>query len=240
MIEEIEGLPEGTLGFRIHGTVTGEDYDTILTPAIDRAVETYDRIRLLLQVGPDFRGYSLDAAWDDARLGLRHWRGFERVAVATDTLWVRTAVRAMGFVMPCPVQLFGLQELEEARRWLFESLGTIHLEARDGYIQVQLLGKLEPSAYDAVSEEIDTLMSGATPVRLLIDLRQFDGWSGLAALGDHLSLVHEHRRVPQRIAVVGDRAWQRLAERVASRFVNARTMFFDADDYPGAEAWISA
>jgi hypothetical protein len=54
MIEEIAGLPEGTLGFKISGNVTGGDYDSVLTPAIDKAIEKFDRIRLLAQVGPDF------------------------------------------------------------------------------------------------------------------------------------------------------------------------------------------
>ena len=61
-----------------------------------------------------------------------------------------------------------------------------------------------------------------------------------AAIGEHLSLVREHRRVPERLAVVGNKAWQKLAEKVMGRFVNARTRFFDGDDYEGAVAWLSA
>ena len=67
MIEEITGLPTGTLGFRVSGNVTGDDYDNVLTPAIDKAIEEFDRIKLLAQIGPDFKGYSLDAAWDDTK-----------------------------------------------------------------------------------------------------------------------------------------------------------------------------
>jgi hypothetical protein len=59
MIEEIAGLPEGTLGFKISGDVTGSDYDSVLTPVVDKAIEEFDRIRLLAQVGPNFEGYSL-------------------------------------------------------------------------------------------------------------------------------------------------------------------------------------
>ena len=240
MIEEITGLPAGTLGFKVSGNVTGDDYDNVLTPAIDKAIEEFDRIKLLAQIGPDFKGYSLDAAWDDAKLGLRHWNGFDRVALATDVSWIRTMIKAIGFMMPCPVQLFELGEVDDAKRWLSESLGSIQLDTEGDVISVRLLGKLEPSAYDGVSEEIDNLMSRLEHVRLMLDLREFDGWSGLAALVNHLSLVREHQSVPERIAVVGDKAWQNLAEKVMSRFVNARTQFFDAEDFEGAKAWISA
>jgi hypothetical protein len=240
MIEEIAGLPEGTLGFKISGVVTGRDYDSVLTPAVDKAIEEFDRIRLLVQVGPDFRSYSLDAIWDDTKLGLRHWNGFARVAVVTDVGWIKTGVKAMAFMMPCPVQLFAIAELDDARRWLSESLGSIHIHSEGDVLTARLIGKLDPDAYAGVNEEIDNLMSHAEHVRLVLDLRKFDGWSGLTALGDHLSLVREHYRIPERIAIVGDKAWQKMAGKIMSRFVNAQTKFFDSGDYDGAVAWVAA
>ena len=240
MIEALNGLPEGTVGFKVSGNVCGEDYDTVLTPAVDTAIERFDRIKLLMQIGPDFKGYSIEAAWDDTKLGLRHWSGFSLAAIVTDVGWVRNACKAMSFMMPCPTQLFALDELDDAKRWLQESLGSIHLSHNDNVVTARLIGKLEPSAYDGVDAEIDNLMSIPEHPRLLLDLREFDGWTGLSALGNHLSLIREHRRVPERIAVVGDKAWQKMAERIMSKFVNAKAMFFDGDDYNGAVAWISS
>jgi hypothetical protein len=144
----------------------------------------------------------------------------------------------MGVMLPYPVQLFNIDQLDEARRWLEEALGSIHLSIDGDIVTVQLLGKLEPSAYESINAEMDNVMSKTEHVRLLLDLREFDGWSGLAALGNHLSLIREHRHIPERIAVVGDKAWQHLAEKIMSRFVNARAQFFDAEDYEGANAWI--
>jgi len=240
MIEGIAGLPEGTLGFKISGNVTGSDYDSVLTPAIDKAIEEFDRIKLLAQVGPDFESYSLDAIWDDTKLGLRHWNGFERVAVVTDVGWIKTGVKAMAFMMPCPLQLFAIDELDDAKRWLSESLGSIQVECEGNIVTARLLGKLDPGAYDGVNEEIDNVMSRAEHVRLVLDLREFDGWSGLSALGDHLSLVREHYRVPERFAIVGDKAWQKMAVKIMAKFVNAQTRFFDSGDYEGAVAWVAA
>jgi len=239
MIEELSGLPSGTIGFRATGKVTGDDYDKVLTPAIDRAIDEFHRIKLLALLGPDFDGYSLEAAWDDTRLGLRHWSGFERIAVATDIGWIKAGIRAVGFMLPCPIKLFSLGEEDDARRWLDESLGTIHFHSVDDVIVAQLIGKLEASTYDNIDEKIADAFSRTDHPRLLLDLREFDGWSGLSALGQHLSLVNEHRRKPERVAVVGDKAWQRLAERIMSRFVNAKAKFFDADDYDGAQAWVA-
>lgn len=237
MIKVMTGLPEETLGFNISGSVTGGDYDYVLTPAIDNALEKFDRIKLLAQVGPEFKGYSLDAMWDDTKLGLRHWSGFERVAIVTDVGWMKTGVKAMAFMMPCPVQLFAIGELDDAKRWLSESLGTIHIDSQGDIVTLRLLGKLEPSAYDGVSDEIDNVMSHSEHVRLVLDLREFDGWSGLGALGNHLSLVREHYRVPERIAIVGEKAWQKMAEKIMSKFVRAQSRFFDSSNYDAAIEW---
>ena len=239
MIEEMSGLPAGTIGFRATGKVTDDDYDDVLTPAIDRAIEAHDRIKLLAQLGPELDGYSMEAAWEDTKLGLRHWNGFERVAIVTDEKWVRGVMKAFGFMMPCPIQLFALDELDEAKRWLQESLGTMHFSVNDGVVIAKLMGKLEPSAYEGIEAELASVMSENEHVKLLLDLREFDGWSGLSALGNHLSLVREHRRKPERIAIVGNKAWQRLAEKIMSQFVNAKAHFFDGDDYDGAIAWVS-
>ena len=76
---------------------------------------------------------------------------------------------------------------------------TSQVDSEGDVVTARLLGKLDPSAYDGVNEEIDNVMSRAEHVRLVLDLREFDGWSGLSALGDHLSLVREHYRVPERL-----------------------------------------
>lgn len=87
--------------------------------------------------------------------------------------------------------------------------------------------------------KIDDAFSQTDCPSLLLDLREFDGWSGLSALGQHLSLVRKHHRQPHRIAIVGDETWQKLAEKVLSLFVNAKTHFFDKDDYDDARVWVA-
>jgi hypothetical protein len=242
MIEQIEGRPEGTLEYRCTGRITGEDYEKVLIPGVERALAEHDQIRLLCQIGPDFEIFQLDAAWDDAKLGLRHWNAFERMAVVTDVAWIRGTIRAMGFALPCPIQIFDLDELDEARRWLQESLGAIHLAFEDGsrLVRAQLLGSLEPSAYRDVNEEIDAFVARHTPFRLLLDLREFDGWEGIAGLREHLSLVRDHRRSLERAAIVGNRRWERLAARIIPRVVGVEARFFEASKYSDAEKWVTA
>ncbi|MCB1313381.1 MAG: STAS/SEC14 domain-containing protein [Sedimentitalea sp.] len=240
MIEVTPGRAEASIDVRMTGKLTAKDYEDVLAPALQAALETHDRVKVLVQIGPGFDGFEAGALWSDAKLGLSHWRGFDRVAVVTDVDWIEHTMKIFGFAMPCPVRVFDLDEVDEARRWLGESLGSIHLaEAGGDVLQVQMIGKLDSAAYARAEERLDAFIRDHDSLKLLLDLREFDGWQGLSALGDHFSLVREHYRIPSKVAVVGDAAWQKLAERILSRFVKAETRYFDEDDFADATAWIT-
>ena len=237
MIKEMTNMPEGVLGIRLSGKISGDDYEQVLTPAVNRVIEEHVRIRLLAELGADFESYSLDAAWEDSKLGIKHWKGFERAAIVTDIKWVTTAMKAMGFMLPCPIKTFPLNERENAKRWLSESFGSIRIDANANLVKAQLIGQLEPSAYDHANADIDHAMSQSDDVRLLLDLREFDGWSGLSAISDHVTLVKQHHKVPRKIAIVGNKTWQKMAEKVVGTFTKGETQFFNAGDYDQAVQW---
>jgi hypothetical protein len=240
MIELKPTNDDGVLEIHMTGTITAEDYRTILTPGLDEALAERDRVRLLVRIGPGFDGYSAKAAWADTKLGLRHWRGFDRIAVVTDVDWIETAVGALGFALPGPVETFDMNELEEARRWLTESLGSMHVsDLGNDIVQVQLMGKLDSAAYERGEEALDAFIRDHSGLKLLLDLREFDGWQGLAALGDHLKLVRDHRHVPSRVAVVGDEGWQKLAASLMRRFISADSRYFDEDHLDDAKRFLA-
>ena len=238
MIECMSGLPDGILGFSFKGQITAQDYDQVLTPALDAALLQHSHLKLLAQFGPRFEGYDLGAAWADGREALRHWDGFERLALVSDLDWVHTTMAAFSLVMPCPVRVFTNAQLENARRWLEESLGTIHVERHQEVVYVQLIGTVEASVYDRLEANVNAAFVGLDGVRLLLDLRQFDGWAGLGALGRHLAFASEHRLAIRRVVVLGNKAWQALAQKVVSKFTNAESRFFEGSDHALAEAWI--
>ncbi len=229
------------LEVRVTGKVAAEDYETVLTPAVEAALEDHERIRMLVVIEEGFEGYDWGAAWADSKLGLSHWRGFERVAVVCGSGWVRGAVRAFAPLVPCPVQLFDPSEEESARRWMRESLGAVHLTDLGGpALMVQLMGRIDPDAIARAEAGLAAHIRERDGFRLLLDLRAFDGWQGLSALSSHFSLVREHAPQAERVGVIGDKAWQRAARGVAARFLNAKTAYFEADDLEGAKAWLTA
>jgi hypothetical protein len=240
MIEILRQTPEGYLEFRIDGRVTEADYQDAIIPAIENGLRDSDRLRVLVIVGAGFEGYSAGAAWADTRLGVSHWRGFERIAVATDSTFVANASRILGAFMPNPVRVFPLADADDARRWLEESLGTIHIHEGPGKLmRAELVGTLDRAAYDRAEDRIDGFIEAHPRIRLVVDLRQFDGWQGLGALGEHLSLVREHRHAPEKVAVIGHTGWQKMGQRVFGRLVRAETRFFEPAEAQAAQDWVT-
>jgi hypothetical protein len=121
MIEQIEGLPAGTLGFRARGQVTAADYERVLVPDVEAAFALNRKLRLLYVIGEDFTGFDPGAMWDDAKLGMRHVSGWDRVAMVTDVPWLRMTATAMGFVLPAEFRLFPLVALDAAKSWVSEA-----------------------------------------------------------------------------------------------------------------------
>ena len=118
MIEQIEGLPAGTLGFRASGQVTAADYERVLVPDIEAAFVLHRKLRLLYHVGPDFTGFDPGAMWEDFKVGIEHLTRWERVAVVTDVEWIGKAVRFFAFLLPATTKLFSRDEAAQARAWI--------------------------------------------------------------------------------------------------------------------------
>ena len=120
MVEKLDGMPEGTLGFRISGRLTREEYFQLLDPVRDQ-LERGDKLSFLVVTDPDFEGLDLGALWEDVKaagsVGLQHRSSWDRLAVVTDKDWMRHAISAFGWLSPGELRVFDPDELEQAKAW---------------------------------------------------------------------------------------------------------------------------
>jgi hypothetical protein len=119
MMELMQGLPDNVLGIVGSGTITGEDYDTVLIPAMKDKLQKYKKIRILYQLNNDFVHYALDAYLEDAKVTW-HTLSFEKVAVVSDVHWINDSVNLYKFIIPVPVKVFSNNELDKAKVWVIE------------------------------------------------------------------------------------------------------------------------
>ncbi len=121
MIETIEDMPAGTIGFRSSGDLTGDDYREVLIPSLKEVIERGDKVRMLFVVGENFRetpGGLFEDMKTGATLGAGHLSSWEKTALVTDQDWVKKAVRFFGWMAPGEIKILPLAEEEEARTWL--------------------------------------------------------------------------------------------------------------------------
>jgi hypothetical protein len=120
MIERMDGMPEGTIGLRATGKLTKEDYVGALEPALREGVDSGE-LRLLF-VLTDFDGLEPSAVAEDMRTGMRAWvrdhSAWRRFAIATDVEWVGRAMHMFAWLAPGEVEVYGLDQLEEAKAWV--------------------------------------------------------------------------------------------------------------------------
>jgi hypothetical protein len=117
----LQGLPENVLGIEAAGEIEDDDYEDVILPAVARILEQHDKVRVIYVLGDDFEKFDAEAAWEDAKMGLRHFGNWERIAFVTDHPGYRRAVKMFGFLMPGDVQVFPLAEQARAEAWIAAS-----------------------------------------------------------------------------------------------------------------------
>lgn len=106
---------------RVDGKLAKKDYETFV-PEIERILQK-GKIRILLEL-VDFHGWTAGALWEDTKFAAHHFKDIERIAIVGDKLWEKgMAVFCRPFTTAI-VQYFDRDQIEEARKWIWESKKT--------------------------------------------------------------------------------------------------------------------
>ncbi|MCH8900175.1 MAG: STAS/SEC14 domain-containing protein [Acidobacteria bacterium] len=117
MIKMMDNLPGNVIGFEAIGEVDAGDYKSTLDPAVDAALQTHDKLRLVYVLGEQFEGYTGGAMWEDTKLGIGHWGAWEKIPIVTDSEWVENGIKAFGWMVPGEVKTYSTAALDDATEW---------------------------------------------------------------------------------------------------------------------------
>ena len=241
MIERITDLPGGIFGVRAMGTLTADDYESVIAPFVDDLRRHRKRVRCLVEVGSGFTGVTPAAAWEDVKLGLRAMRAFDGCAVLTDDDRIRGASRVGAFLLPCPVRLFTLGERSAAVAWLTSLPAAAAIRPRliqPGVIVVEVVEPLRTEDFVVLAEIVDGwLADHATPPGLVVHTRRIPGWATPGSLLRHVGFVLGHHHRIERVAVASDARGAALLPQVAGRVLHPQARAFGYDRLDDAVAW---
>lgn len=119
MIELLPDMPQGVIGIRVSGRLSGDELRDV-KPRIFELLHTGE-IRIVEVIADDYQGFGPGGLVEDLKLGLGtvipHHSAFRRIAVVSDKDWVAHVVHALAWVIPGDIAVFGLDELESAKNW---------------------------------------------------------------------------------------------------------------------------
>lgn len=116
MLREIDGLPDGVIGFDAEGEIHSDDYTETLGPALQGVLDAGRDIRIVL-VFESWDGLSAGGVWEDLKIGSEHIRRWKKIALVTDIEWMLRVTALFGWMTPGEVKTFSLAERDDAIAW---------------------------------------------------------------------------------------------------------------------------
>ena len=102
----------------------------------------------------------------------------------------------------------------------------------------KMSGKLHDADYQTFGPAIDAAIAQHGKVRLLAQFHDFQGWD-LHALWDDIKFSTTHCTKIDRIALVGEKTWEKWMAKVCKPFTMAKIMYFDVAEIDKAWVWLA-
>lgn len=118
MLQLMKDLPQHVVGVRAVGNVNKEDYEQTLVPAIEKAANEFKEINLLMVLETDITNFTYGAWMQDAKVSLKHYAKWYKVAIVTDQKAIEKISQYLSFLTPAEVKGFPVSDVELAKAWV--------------------------------------------------------------------------------------------------------------------------
>ena len=106
-------------------------------------------------------------------------------------------------------------------------------------MEVQVSGKLSAEDYKEFVPEFERRLQGWGRLRVLFDMVDFHGWNA-GALWQDIKFDLKHFGDIERVAMVGDKKWEKGMCIFCRPFTRAKVRYFDHDHTSEAHTWVAA
>jgi len=114
------------------------------------------------------------------------------------------------------------------------------LPETDGHLLgFEMSGKLHDEDYQQFVPLLEAAIKQHGKVRLLAHFHDFHGWDA-KALWDDIKFDMAHHGDFEKIALVGDKAWEKWMAAVCKPFTKASVKYFDEGEIDAAWEWLKA
>jgi hypothetical protein len=104
-------------------------------------------------------------------------------------------------------------------------------------LTIKAVGKLTKQDYEAFVPKVEQLIQRFGKIRILFEMEDFHGWSA-GALWQDIKFDIKHFKDIERVALVGDRKWEKGMSVFCKPFTTAKVKYFDVNEADKAQDWI--
>ena|ERR1043166_8473489 len=102
----------------------------------------------------------------------------------------------------------------------------------------KITGKLHDEDYKHFVPIVEAAIQAHGKIRLLAQFEDFHGWD-LHAAWDDTKFATKHCADVERIAIVGDKQWEKWMAAICKPFTRARIRYFDCKETDSAWKWLA-
>jgi hypothetical protein len=104
-------------------------------------------------------------------------------------------------------------------------------------LEVRVTGKLTKEAYQKFVPAVDAQIKEYGKLRILFLMQDFHGWTA-GAMWEDLKFDLKHWKDIERLAIVGDKKWEKGMAAFCKPFTKATIRYFDAAQIEEARQWL--
>ena len=114
---------------------------------------------------------------------------------------------------------------------------TFNETEKGQFIDLTVTGKLTKEDYQHFVPRIEKDIQENGKVRILFQMKDFHGWKA-AALWEDIKFDWKHFSDIERLAMVGDKQWEKGMSVFCKPFTTAKIRFFNPDEIEQAKSWL--
>ena len=106
-------------------------------------------------------------------------------------------------------------------------------------LEVRVTDKLTHAEYQQFESRFESLLKQHGKINVLFEMVNFHGWD-FAVMWDDIKFDVKHFSDIQRIAMVGDKKWEKTMSLFAQPITTAKIRFFDVTAINEARVWVES
>ncbi len=116
---------------------------------------------------------------------------------------------------------------------------TVREKKNGKVLEVEAMNKLTADDYKRFVPEFDRLLKLHGKLRVLFEMKDFHGWEA-GALWQDIKFDISHFKDIERLAIVGEKKWEKEMSEFCKPFTTAKIRYFDHNEAEQARSWLES